>query len=57
MYEYKIIKSKFHWTDNIAKFEDLLNENARQGWKVVGLSNQTHGAHAFMAVLERSKGR
>ncbi len=57
MNEYKIVQSKFHWKDNMAKFEDLLNENARQGWKVVGFSNQTNEAHTFMAVMERSKDR
>ncbi|MFT4850763.1 MAG: hypothetical protein ACI83B_003323, partial [Sediminicola sp.] len=31
MNEYKIVQSKFHWKDNMVKFEDLLNENARQG--------------------------
>lgn len=57
MDEYKIVKSKFHWKDNLAKFEDLLNEHAREGWKVVGFSNTTHGSHNFIAVLERSKNR
>ena len=57
MNEYKIVKSKFHWKGNLAKFEDLLNEHARQGWKVVGFSNQTHESHIFMAVFERSKDR
>jgi glutathione peroxidase-family protein len=57
MNEYKIIKSKFHWKDNMVKFENLLNEHASQGWKVVGFPNQTHEAHTFMAVLERSKNR
>jgi len=54
MNEYKIVNSKFHWKDNMVKFEDLLNEHARQGWKVVGFSNE---AHSFIAVLERSKDR
>jgi len=54
MNEYKIVNSKFHWKDNMAKFEDILNENARQGWKVVGFSNESH---TFLAVLERSKDR
>jgi len=57
MNEYKIVRSKFHWKNNMVKFEDLLNEHAREGWKVVGFTNQTHGAHTYIAVLERSKNR
>ena len=55
MNEYKIVSSKFHWKDNLKKFEDLMNEHARQGWKVVGFTNQTHEGHKYVAVLERSK--
>ncbi|MFT7158367.1 MAG: hypothetical protein ACI8Q1_003398 [Parvicella sp.] len=57
MNEYKIVQSKFHWKDNMVKFEDLLNENARQGCKVVGFTNQTHEANTNIAELERSKNR
>jgi hypothetical protein len=41
----------------MVKFEDILNEHANQGWKVVGFTNQTHEAHTYIGVLEPSKDR
>jgi len=57
MYEYKIIKSDFHWKDNVSKFEDKLNEFARDGWRVVNVTLETNSSAAFVAFLERSKVR
>jgi len=57
MNEYKILKSKFHWKENTSKFEDMLNEQARDGWKVVGFTTMGQATHQFFALLERSKNR
>lgn len=57
MNEYKILKSEFHWKDNAAKFEDMLNEQARDGWKVVGFTTMGQSSYKFFAMLERSKNR
>lgn len=57
MKEYKIIKSEFHWTKNLQKFEELINKEARNSWKVVGFSNLNGGESQFVALLERDKNR
>lgn len=57
MNEYKILKSEFHWKDNATKFEDLLNNSARDGWKVVGFTTMGQATHQFFALLERPKHR
>jgi hypothetical protein len=57
MNEYKILKPEFHGKDNAAKFEDLLNDSAREGRKVVGFTTMGQAAHQFFALLERPKYR
>lgn len=57
MKEYKIIKSEFHWKNNMEKFEELLNEHARLGWDVTGFSTVGETGSSFVALLQRSKNR
>jgi len=57
MYEYKIIKSDFYWKDNYLKFEDKLNEYARDNWRVVNITLEANSSAAFIAFLERTKSR
>ena len=54
MREYKIIKQEFSWTKANQKFEEQINDFARQGWSVVNVYN--NGAH-ICALLEREKNR
>lgn len=54
MFEYKILQSKFSFTGNAKKFEELVNSQAREGWKVIGFTNESG---QFFAMLERSKNR
>lgn len=55
MYEYKVIKSEFHWSNNMNKFENLLNEYAQKGWNVTGFSVVGDQANNFVALLQRPK--
>ena len=55
MKEYKIIKQKFSWTNSQQKFEDELNNYAKQGWSVVNV--YVNSGHEVNAVLEREKNR
>ena len=57
MNEYKIIKSKLHWNDNLIKFEEHLNSHATQGWEVVGFSVVGDQTNNFVALLKKSKHR
>lgn len=55
MKEYKIIQRKFSWINSRQKFEDELNNYAKQGWKVVNVYSTTNGY--VEAVLEKDKNR
>ena len=55
MKEYKIIKQKTGWSKNREKFEDEMNNHAKQGWHVVNVYS-TQESRVY-AVLERDKNR
>ena len=54
MKEYKIIKQEFSWTNSQQKFEDLLNNYAKQGWHVINVFERNS---ILLAILERNKNR
>lgn len=55
MKEYKIINRKFSWSKGREKFEDEINNYAKQGWRVVNIYavNDT----SVEALLEKDKNR
>lgn len=55
MKEYKVLQSTFNWTENIKKFEDLLNTYARQGWTVKDIELIGGTGSSFIALLEKDK--
>ena len=55
MKEYKVLKSTFNWTENIQKFEDVLNTYARQGWIVKDIELIGGAGSSFIALLEKNK--
>ena len=52
MKEYKVIVTKLGFSNRVQKFEDLLNQYAREGWQVIDI---TQGWASV--VLERDKNR
>jgi hypothetical protein len=54
MKEYKIIKKGF-WKKDI-DFEEVLNQMAREGWRVVNALSNGHGDFSKV-ILERDKNR
>ncbi len=55
MKEYKIIKSELKWKDNIKKFEDTLNDHARQGWEVKDIEIVGDVGNSFIALLQKER--
>ena len=55
MKEYKVLKSTFNWTENIQKFEEVLNTHARQGWTVKDIELIGGAGSSFIALLEKDK--
>jgi len=55
MKEYKIIKQKMTWSKSQEKFEDELNNFAKQGWRVVNVYANPN--HSVNALLEKDKNR
>lgn len=55
MKEYKIIQRKFAWANTRGKFEDELNNYAKQGWRVVNIYTISDGN--VEALLEKDKNR
>ncbi len=54
MKEYKVIKKGFWKKDH--DFEDILNQYAREGWKVSSALGNGHGDFSKV-ILERDKNR
>ena len=54
MKEYKIIKQDFSWSNSQQKFEDSLNNFAKQGWRVINVFERNS---ILMAALEKDKNR
>ena len=52
MKEYKVINWKLGLTKNNERLEDLLNEHARDGWRVMHIAE-----HNARIVFERDKNR
>lgn len=57
MKEYKILKSEVYWKKNTERFEELINSEAKKGWKVVGFTNLNGEEDIFAALLERDRNR
>ena len=55
MKEYKIIKQPFSWKNSQQKFEEELNNYAKQGWRVVNIYATPNGL--INALLEKDKNR
>lgn len=55
MKEYKVLKSTFNWSENAKKFEDLLNDYARQGLTVKDIELIGGAGNSFIALLEKEK--
>jgi hypothetical protein len=55
MKEYKIIKQPVSWRNSQQKFEDELNNYAKQGWRVVNVYSASNGL--INALLEKNKDR
>lgn len=55
MKEYKIITRKFSWKKEKEKFEDELNNYAKQGWRVINIYVISDGN--VEALLEKDKNR
>ena len=55
MKEYKVIKPSLGFRNMHKKFEDLLNENARDGWALSNVVPHAHGISYI--VFERNKNR
>lgn len=53
MFEYKMVVADLHWKDNNPKFEQKLNDLARDGWRVINVVFTSN----YVAFLERSKVR
>ena len=52
MKEYKVVSWKMSLTNNSEKLEDVLNQYAKAGWKVIHIAEQT-----TRIVFERNKNR
>ena len=52
MKEYKVIQPKLGFRNRFQNFEDILNQHAREGWKVVSVSQGWTSV-----ILERDKNR
>lgn len=52
MKEYKVIQPKLGFRNRLQNFEDLLNQYAREGWRVVEISQNWNAI-----VFERDKNR
>ena len=52
MKEYKIIKWKMGFSNNIQRLEETLNEHARNGWRAIQVGEQTN-----RIIFERDKNR
>ncbi len=52
MKEYKVINWKMGLSNNNQKLEDILNENARDGWSLRHI-----GENSVRIILERDKNR
>jgi len=52
MKEYKVIKPKLGFSKWHEKFEDLLNQYAREGWQVIDVAQDWSSV-----ILERDKNR
>ena len=52
MKEYKVIKPKIGILNRLQNFEDILNQHAREGWRVVDIAQSWSSV-----VLERDKNR
>ena len=52
MKEYKVVSPKLGMSRRNEKFEDLLNQHAREGWQVKFI-----GSNTYMVVFERDKNR
>ncbi len=55
MKEYKIIKPEFSWTKGTEKFEQKINNFAKQGWRVINIYVTANSI--VNALLERDKNR
>ncbi|MCF2876283.1 MULTISPECIES: DUF4177 domain-containing protein [unclassified Tenacibaculum] len=55
MKEYKIIHRKFSWRNGREKFQDEINNHAKQGWRVVNIYSISDGY--VEALLEKDKNR
>ena len=55
MKEYKFLKQKAAWSNSQEKFEDDINAQAKQGWRVVSVYSNANGG--VYAVLEKDKNR
>ncbi|MGG6231556.1 uncharacterized protein DUF4177 [Tenacibaculum gallaicum] len=55
MKEYKIIHRKFSWSNGRQKFEDEINNYAKQGWRVTSTYQVSDGN--IEVILERDKNR
>ena len=52
MKEYKVVSWKMGFSKNNERLEDLLNEHARNGWRVIEIAEQS-----TRIVFERDKNR
>ncbi|MBL4569307.1 MAG: DUF4177 domain-containing protein [Flavobacteriaceae bacterium] len=55
MKEYKFLKQKMSWSKSQDNFEDQINAEAKQGWRVVNVYS-TQESRVY-AMLERDKNR
>ncbi|WP_299159889.1 DUF4177 domain-containing protein [uncultured Tenacibaculum sp.] len=55
MKEYKIIPRKFSWSNGREKFQDEINNHAKQGWRVVNVYAVSDTN--VEALLEKDKNR
>ncbi|CAM1347518.1 MULTISPECIES: DUF4177 domain-containing protein [Tenacibaculum] len=56
MKEYKIINRKFSWSNGRQKFEEEINNYAKQGWRVINVYPLNNGGN-IEALLEKDKNR
>jgi hypothetical protein len=56
MKEYKIVKPESMWAYKDATFEEIFNQHASQGWRVISIGYGGSG-NLLKAVLERDKNR
>lgn len=52
MKEYKVVIPKLGFTNRVEKFEDMLNQHAREGWSVNHI-----GQNWSSVIFERDKNR